>query len=46
MLLEEEKEVKAAKETAREAVKYLTDLRSSSTWEDCFLDGLQKGIDY
>lgn len=46
------KDKKVAKELTRDAMKYLETVRSSSTWENCFLDqhslreytdGLQKG---
>ena len=47
-----EKMKKAAKQTAREAIRYLTTAKSAASWEDCFLghhslrhyiDALQKG---
>ena len=32
------KEKKAAKQTAREAIRYLATVKSAAFWEDCFLD--------
>ena len=33
-----EKRKKAAKQTAREAIRYLETVKSAASWEDCFLD--------